>query len=498
MINGNFYPFAYIEYIKLLWEEIAIRLKYKNIFSKRSVKGLQFPIPGTVYQNVVTVPDVITVHLGAPDEEAENVTVPFIDYIKNVASSELYPTWPENAIKANVHAIVSVALNRIFTEWYRSRGYNFDITSNTRFDQAYVRDRGVYENIDRIVDEIFNVYVSREGRFEPLYALFCDGRLSQCDGLYQWGTVDLSDSAYTPLEILKYYYGENISLITAPVGDITYRYSGKDLKFGDSSLDVFRKQMQLNRISNNFPAIPKIPLDGYFGEDTEEAVKIFQSVFNLPVTGIINKGTWYKIFNIYVAVTKLAELTSEGIIIKEIEQELSETLLLGDIRRRVSILQYFLTLLSSYNKSIPPVPITRVFDEATRLAVIEYQKTKNLDPTGAVDRETWDLLYNEALGIIKSIPPESTILPRLDYPGRNFSLGDEGLVPFVLQQAIQYISTTIKTVPFIEITGVYDEKTKEAVEAFQSAMALNVTGILDEETWNAISEVYYAQRENIN
>ncbi|MDF2616704.1 MAG: putative peptidoglycan-binding protein [Sedimentibacter sp.] len=479
-------------------EEIAIRLKYKKNLNKHSVKRLQFPIPGTVYQNVVTVPDVITVHLGAPDEEANNITIPFIDYIKNVASSELYPTWPENAIRANVYAIVSVALNRIFTDWYRSRGYQFDITSNTGFDQAYVHDRGIYENIDRIVDEIFNVYISREGRFEPLYSLFCDGRKSQCDGLYQWGTIDLSNLGYTPIDILKYYYGEDITLNTAPVGDITYRYTGNDLKLGDSSLDVFRKQMQLNRISNNFPAIPKIPLDGYFDEDTEEAVKVFQRVFNLPVTGIIDKGTWYKIFNLYVAVTKLAELTSEGILIKEIEDELSETLLLGDIRRRVSILQYFLTLLSSYNKSIPPVPITRVFDEATRLAVIEYQKIRNLSPTGAVDRVTWDLLYNEALGIIKSLPPESTILPRLAYPGRNFSLGDEGLVPFVLQQAIQYISTTIKTVPFIEITGVYDKKTKEAVEAFQSAMALNVTGVLDVETWNALSEVYYTQRENQN
>ncbi len=483
---------------QIIMGEIAIRLKFKNKFNKNLVKELQFPIPGTVYQNVVTVPDVITVHLGSPDEEAENITIPFIDYIKNVASSELYPTWPENALRANVHAIVSVALNRIFTDWYRSRGFQFDITSNTRFDQAYVPERGIYEPIDRIVDEVFNEYISREGRFEPLYALFCDGRVSQCDGLYQWGTVDLATSGYTPLEILKYYYGENLSLNIAPVGDITYRYTGKDLKPGDSSLDVFRKQMQLNRISNNFPAIPKIPLDGYFGEETEEAVKLFQSVFNLPMTGIIDKGTWYKIFNIYVAVTKLAELTSEGILIKEIEDELSETLLLGDIRRRVSILQYFLTLISSYNKSIPPVLITRVFDEATRFAVIEYQKNKNLEPTGAVDRVTWDLLYNEALGIIKSIPPESTLLPRLAYPGRNFSLGDEGLVPFVLQQAIQYISTKINAVPFIEITGVYDEKTKEAVQAFQSAMALSVTGILDEETWNALSEVYYAQRENNN
>jgi peptidoglycan hydrolase-like protein with peptidoglycan-binding domain len=459
------------------------------------VKFLQFPIPGEIFENAVTIPDVITVHLGPPDEEAENITVPFIDYIKNVASSELYPTWPENAIRANVFAIVSVALNRIFTDWYRSRGYNFDITSDTRFDQAYVRDRGIYETMDRIVDEIFNVYIARKGRFEPLYALFCDGRVSQCDGLYQWGSVDLSNLGYTPLDILKYYYGEDISLITAPAGELKYRYSGKELKLGDSGLDVFRKQLQLNRISNNFPAIPKIPLDGYFGKTTEEAVKVFQRVFNLPVTGIIDKGTWYKIFNIYVAVAKLAEVTSEGILIKEIEGELSETLLLGDIRRRVSILQYFLTLISSYNKSIPSVPITRVFDEATRLSVIEYQKSRNLNPTGVVDRETWDLIFIEALGIIKSIPPESTLLPRLAYPGRDFSLGDTGLVPFVLQQAIQYISTIIKTVPFIEITGVYDEATKEAVEAFQAAMGLNVTGILDEETWNALSEVYYANRE---
>jgi len=357
--------------------EIVIKSKYKNKSSKNTIKEMQFPIPGTVFQGAVTVPDVITVHLGFPEEEAANITVPFIDYIKNVASSELYPTWPENALRANIHAIISVAMNRIFTDWYRSQGYPFDITSSTRFDQSYVYERGTYQNIDRIVDEIFNEYIVREGRFEPFYALFCDGRASLCNGLYQWGTVDLANSGYTPIEILKYYYGDNISLNTAPAGDIPYRYEGKDLKLGDSGLDVFRKQHQLNRISNNFPAIHKIiPLDGYFNESTEEAVKVFQSVFGLPVTGIIDKGTWYKIFNIYVAVTKLAEIASEGILIKEIEEELSETLLLGDIRRRVLILQYFLSLLSLYHQSIPGVQITGVFDEATRLAVIEYQKNR--------------------------------------------------------------------------------------------------------------------------
>lgn len=253
-------------------------------------------IPG-IPAEFVTIPEYITVHLDRPDEVAENITVPFIDYIKNVASSELYPTWPENALRANIHAIVSVALNRYILEWYRSRGYEFDITNSTQFDQAFVKGRGIYESIDRIVNEIFNDYVIRDGQVIPLFTTFCDGRLTSCNGLFQWGSVDLAEQGYTPMDILKYYFGDDISLVeNAPVGGVGLAYPGEPLMPGDSSIIILRQQLGLNRIAMNFPAIPQIaPTNGYYGESTENTVREFQRIFNLPVTGIIDKATFYKI-----------------------------------------------------------------------------------------------------------------------------------------------------------------------------------------------------------
>lgn len=205
------------------------------------------------------VPEHITVHLGPPDQAAENVTVPFTDYIKNVASSEIYPTWPENALRANILAQISVALNRIYTEYYRGRGYDFDITSSTRYDQAYVPGRSTFENIDRLVDDSFNDYIVRQGNVEPLYARFCDGVRTQCPGLSQWGSVDLAEQGLTPYEILQRYFGDNINIVfNAPVGDGTPSYPGRPLTRGSVGEDVRTIQQQLERIRRNYPAIPRI------------------------------------------------------------------------------------------------------------------------------------------------------------------------------------------------------------------------------------------------
>ena len=251
-------------------------------------------IPTTSF---VTIPETITVHLGSPDEVAENVTVPFIEYIRNVASSELYPTWPENALRANINAIVSIALNRVYTEWYRSRGYNFDITNSTQFYQAFVYKGEIYDNIAKFVNETFDDYIVRQTRVEPLFAQYCDGRVSQCEGMYQWGSVDLAEQGYTPFEILQYYYGNDIEIITnAPVGTVEETYPGTPLKLGDSGTIIYQLQLVLNDISVNYPAIPKIiPVDGIFSPNMESAVKAFQTVFNLPPTGVIDKGTWDRI-----------------------------------------------------------------------------------------------------------------------------------------------------------------------------------------------------------
>jgi len=454
---------------------------------------LKSPIPGEVFERAVNVTNEITVHLGSPGEVAENITVPFIDYIKIVASSELYPTWSDNALRANIHAIVSIALNRYFTRWYRAKGYNFDITNTTQYDQSFVPQRGTFENINNLVDEIFNQYIVVEGRIEPFYAEFCDGRASMCNGLYQWGTVDLANLGYTPIEILRYYYGDNINLNTAPVGDPLYSYQSP-LMLGDSGLDVLRKELYLDRISINFPAIPKInPIDGYYDETTEAAVRSFQEVFKLPVTGIIDQGTWYKIFSIYTAVTKLAETTSEGILLSQFEEILSEALLKGDIRPRVNFLQYLLNLMSLYYSSVPETAITGVFDDQTREAVIEYQKTMNLEPSGIVNQETWENLYNQSLGILRTLKPESIYLPYLRY-AKEYGPGDQGPGVFIIQEMLQYISKVIPEIPYVEITQIFDDATQNAVIAFQNHLNLEPTGIVNEVTWNALIEVYRAQR----
>lgn len=260
------------------------------------------------------IPEFITVHLGTPDEAAENVTVPFTEYIKNVASSEIYPTWSESALRANILAITSYAINRVYTEYYRSRGYNFDITNSTAIDQAFVPGRSYFENISQLVDELFDSYIRREGFVEPLAAKFCNGTTTTCDGLSQWGSEELAKQGYNSLEILRYYYGDNVEIVqNAPIEGITESYPGTPLQIGSTGPFVTVIQASLNRIGQNYPAIPKInPVDGIFGPETEEAVRQFQQIFSLTSDGIVGRATWYQIIRIYVAVLRLAELQSQG------------------------------------------------------------------------------------------------------------------------------------------------------------------------------------------
>ena len=277
------------------------------------------------------IPETITVHLGYPDVEAPNVTVDFSSYIKNVASSEIYPTWPESALRANIYAITSFALNRIYTEWYRSRGYDFDITATTQFDQMFINGREYFENISYLADELFNDYVRRQGTVEPLFTAFCNGTTSTCKGLSQWGTVTLANRGYTPYEILQYYYGENIDIVrNAPVRTNMPSFGGIDLAVGSAGNDVKSLQVFLNRISGNYPAIPKIPqADGIFDEATAAAVRTFQQVFGLEPTGIVNASTWYRITYIYTSVKHIAELNSEGVRLEEISPVFTEDLKIG-------------------------------------------------------------------------------------------------------------------------------------------------------------------------
>ncbi len=274
----------------------------------------QKPLPApsnTVVLPQPVVPEYIVVHQGGPnDASAPNYTVNYKEYIKNVASCEIYSTWPESTIRANIFCIISFTLNRIYTEWYRGKGKNFDITSSTAYDHAFNYGRNIYDNISSIVDEIFSTYIRRYGRKQPLLTQYCDGKSVQCpQWLSQWGSKYLGDQGKLPYEILQYYYGNDVELVTAEVvKGSPQSYPGYDLTIGSSGEPVRTIQEQLNRIAQNYPLIPKVAVDGQFGSTTEEAVKTFQGIFSLPKDGIVDYATWYKISDIYVGVTKIAEL----------------------------------------------------------------------------------------------------------------------------------------------------------------------------------------------
>ena len=374
----------------------------------------------------VAVPEFITVHLGPPDSPAENVTVSFPEYIKNVASSEIYPTWPENALRANIYAQVTFALNRIYTEWYRSRGYPFDITSSTSYDQKFIKNRNVFENISEIVDDIFNRYVVRRGSQNPYFTEYCNGTTVTCRGLSQWGTVDLANQGMTPYEILQYYYGDDIDIKLAPILPYMESYPGEPLRLGDREYEVRLIQQRLNRIARNFPAIPRInPVDGVFGQQTENSVKAFQRVFNLTPNGIVGPGTWYKISFIYSSVRRLSELYGENEALSEVPVQYVEPLELGDSGERVRLLQYYINVLAAFYEEISEVREDGQFGEATRQQVLNFQRIFGLTQDGIVGIGTWDALYDAYVGILRTVPQryfnDTVNVPNVgQYPGYNY------------------------------------------------------------------------------
>jgi len=276
-----------------------------------AVKPLPESLGFVVLPNPV-VPEFVVVHEGVPtNTSARNLWVPFRNYIKNVASCEIYATWPETTIRANILAILSFTLNRIYTEWYRGKGFGFTVTNSTAFDQAFTYGRNIYSEISVLVDEIFTTFITKPDIRQPLFTQYCDGSRTSCPNwLSQWGSKNLGDQGYSSIDILKTYYGQDIFLMQAKkVSGVPVSYPGNPLQVGSSGAPVRTIQQQLNSISNNYPAIGKLSVDGVFGPKTETSVQTFQKIFNLPETGIVDFATWYAISNIFVAVTKLAELT---------------------------------------------------------------------------------------------------------------------------------------------------------------------------------------------
>ncbi len=476
----------------------------EETFAKRgdSVQGLSSRV-----LSQVIIPDYITVHLGMPsDTSARNVRVKFADYVKNVASSEIYSTWPHNSLVANIHAIVTFALNRIYTEWYRTRGYNFDITNSTAYDMAYREGAGVFQNVSQIVDEIFNVYAHRFGFMNPYFTAFCNGTTVTCAGLSQWGTVTLANQGRTSLEILRHYYPDDIMLTASTnITGITESFPGNSLTVGSNGPSVQRMQNFLNRIRINYPLIPRIDNpSGTFGADTAEAVSVFQRIFNLKSDGIIDRATWNRISSIYVGVTELAGLNGEGERISIGKNPPNVTLSQGSRGKDVLELQFILNTIAAYYSEIPTVIQDSLFDARDRNSVIEFQKIFGLTPDGIVGSATWNKLYAVYRGIGNNVvvppappvtsPPTPNVTP---YPGIPLKIGSTGSDVRIIQEYLNTIRTMYPNIPELVVDGLFSAATQKAVIAFQQQFLLTPDGIVGPVTWNEIMEQYIIAKGNV-
>lgn len=435
------------------------------------------------------IPEYITVHLGDPnDPSARNIRVPFIDYIKNVASSEIYPTWPESALRANIYAQVSFALNRIYTEWYPSRGYDFDITSSTRYDQKYIENREIFQSVAQIVDSLFNDYVVRQGFVQPLFTQYCNGTTSTCDGLSQWGTVDLARDGLTPYEILQYYYGDDINLVfNAPIKEKIPSYPGIPLRLGSAGEDVRILKRQLNRIGQNYPGVePFLNLTPFYDINMERAVQNFQRIFNLTPDGIVGKATWYKIKSIFNGVKGLAELQTEGLTESEVARVYAKALVPGDAGEQVKLIQYYLSVLAFFDENLPMPSLNGVFDEKTEQTVREFQAQQGLNIDGIVGRQTWNALLTAYDRTISSIPPQYMVSTDEIYPGKFLALGQSGREVKILQEFLVQAAQNMPEIPTVEVTGNYDAQTEAAIRVVQAMEDLPQNGVTGPLTWNAV------------
>ena len=436
----------------------------------------------------VIIPKNITVHLGKPAASARNVTVSFRDYIANVASSEVYPTWPEQALRANIHCQISLALNRIYTEWYPSKGYTFNITNSTSYDQYYVHGRTVFDVMVRITDDIFNTYLRKRGTVNPYYSEYCDGKSVTCPGLKQWGTVTLANNGRSALQILRYYYGSDIEIVrTSNIQSIPQSYPGSPLRQGDSGTAVFTLQRQLNRITKDYPFLGKLTVDGVFGAKMTATVKAFQKQFNLTADGVVGRQTWYKISYIYVSVKDLAELTSEGEVSSGTLSDGTwggTVLRTGSTGSAVEQLQFWLNTLAQYESSIPSLTVDGVYGTGTANAVRAFQRKYGLTVDGVVGRATWTEVYDQ----FRSIQSDNGT-PNA-YPGTALREGASGQNVRLVQFWLKIARTVYPSLSNVTVDGKFGSATTAAVRRFQTYFGLTSDGVVGRTTWNKLYEVY--------
>lgn len=455
------------------------------------------PTPEEVQPRVlseVVIPKKITVHLGKPSANVSNVTVGFQEYIANVASSEVYPTWPEEALRANILAQISLALNRVWTEWYPSRGYSFNITGSPGYDQAYVAGRTVFAVMERLTAELFNTYVRRTGDQEPYYTEYCDGKTVTCPGMKQWGTVDRAQEGKNALQILRYYYGDRVQLVTSNnIAAIPASWPGVTLKPGSTGTSVRVIQRQLSRIAKDYPSFGKPEVTGTFDTATESCVKKFQKQFSLTADGLVGKATWYKISYIYVSVKDLAELTSEGETATGTESTGGWP---GTVLRRgakgseVEQVQFWLSELAQFNEALPKLTVDGVFGATTEQAVKIFQRENGLTADGVVGQSTWDALYAAWLDMQSDLGGTA-------WPGMVLRRGDTGMEVRLVQFWLRLAADNYSGLPAVTVDGVFGAATANAVTAFQTRFGLGADGVVGRATWNKLNEVALAVANEI-
>ena len=404
------------------------------------------------------------------------------------------PSWPEEALRANIIAQVSLALNRIWTEWYPSRGYSFNITGSPGYDQAYVNGRTVFAVMERLTAELFNTYVQRTGDVEPYFTEYCDGKTVTCPGMKQWGTVDRAREGMNALQILRYYYGNRVQLVTTDsIAAIPSSYPGSPLRRGSTGTIVRILQKQLSRIAKDYPSFGKPTVNGTFDEATENSVKKFQKQFSLTADGIVGRATWNKISYIYVSVKDLAELTSEGETAEGTQSAggwPGTVLRRGATGSRVEQVQFWLSDLAQFDSSLVSVTVDGSYGAATERAVRAFQQKQGLTADGAVGQATWNALYSAWVDAQSDLGGTA-------WPGTALRRGATGMEVRLVQFWLRLAADNYSALRTVTVDGSYGAATVSAVEAFQSLFGLTADGVVGRSTWNKLKEVALAVANKI-
>ena len=404
------------------------------------------------------------------------------------------PSWPEEALRANIIAQVSLALNRIWTEWYPSRGYSFNITGSPGYDQAYVNGRTVFAVMERLTAELFNTYVQRTGDVDPYFTEYCDGKTVTCPGMKQWGTVDRAREGMNALQILRYYYGNRVQLVTTDsIAAIPSSYPGSPLRRGSTGTNVRILQKQLSRIAKDYPSFGKPTVNGTFDEATENSVKKFQKQFSLTADGIVGRATWNKISYIYVSVKDLAELTSEGETAEGTQSAggwPGTVLRRGATGSRVEQVQFWLSDLAQFDSSLVSVTVDGSYGAATERAVRAFQQKQGLTADGAVGQATWNALYSAWVDAQSDLGGTA-------WPGTALRRGATGMEVRLVQFWLRLAADNYSALRTVTVDGSYGAATVSAVEAFQSLFGLTADGVVGRSTWNKLKEVALAVANKI-